>query len=263
MQCDINGRGRWVSVFGVLCLLLVSACGKGKEESPPETAAPAPQVSATVPAPAASAGSAGGTIKGEVVYKGKASAATLTVTKDQAVCGNNKTDLSLVVSPEGKLQNAVVSIAAAPGSAPPAPSKVVLDQKGCEYHPHVLAFTAGSTVEILNPDGILHNVHTYSKTNSPINMAQPKFKKTITVTLDKPEIIQAKCDVHSWMNGWLFVAGTPHFAVTESSGAFELTGLPPGEHVVEIWHERLGKQTKTVKLGENETATINFEFPGS
>jgi len=254
---DYNGCGRWASLFGVL-MLLVLACGKG-EESAPDTVAPAPQVSAT--APAASAESGGGTIKGEVIYKGKASPATLNVTKDQAVCGNSKTDPSLVVSPEGKLQNAVVFIAA--GSAPPAPSKVVLDQKGCEYHPHVLAFTAGSTVEILNPDGILHNVHTYSKTNSPINMAQPKFKKTISVTFDKPEIIQAKCDVHSWMNGWLFVAGTPYFSVTDSSGAFQLTGLPPGEHVVEIWHEKLGKQTKTVKLGANETANVTFEYTGS
>src|SRR6266581_3633025 len=64
--------------------------------------------------------------------------------------------------------------------------KVTLDQKECEYHPHVLAFPAGTTVEILNPDGILHNIHSYSKVNSPFNQAQPKFKKTLEVKIDKP-----------------------------------------------------------------------------
>jgi len=65
------------------------------------------------------------------------------------------------------------------------------------------------------------------------------------------------------MSGWLYVAGTSHFNVSDSSGSFQLNDLPPGEHVIEIWHEKLGKQTKTVKLGEDETATVNFEFAGS
>lgn len=248
-------------VWGAMAMLIFAACGK--EESAPEKPAAAPPAQPSAAAPTAGAPAGAGTIKGEVVYKGKVKPATLSVNKDQEVCGKDKPDPTLVVSADGKLQNAVVSVPAPPGSAAPAPSKVVLDQKGCEYSPHVLAFPAGSTVEILNPDGILHNVHTYSKINSPFNLAQPKFKKTMTVTLEKPEIVQAKCDVHSWMSGWLFVAGTPHYAVTGSSGGFELSGLPAGDHVVEVWHETLGKQTKTVKLGANETATVTFEFAGS
>jgi len=253
----------WPTVLGVAGILLFGACNKGKEEPAHETPAPAPQAQTSAPTQAASARSERGTIQGEVIYKGKTTPSVLTVTKDREVCGATKKDPSLVFSLDGKLENAVVSIAAAPGSSAPAPGKVVLDQKGCEYHPHVLAFPAGSTVEILNPDGILHNVHTYSKANSPINMAQPKFKKTITVTFDEPEIIQTKCDVHSWMNGWLFVARTPYVTVTDSKGAFQLTDLPAGEHLLEVWHETLGKQTKTVKLGADETAMVTFEFAGS
>jgi hypothetical protein len=30
-------------------------------------------------------------------------------------------------------------------------------------------------------------------------MAQPKFKKSLTVKIDKPEAINVKCDVHGWM----------------------------------------------------------------
>lgn len=245
-----------------MVLWLLSACGKGEESKTeePKSTPPAPAITS---APSASSGAAGSTIKGEVVYKGKATTATLTVNKDQEVCGKTKVDPSLIVSTDGKLQNAVVSVAAAKDSTASAPSKVVLDQKGCEYHPHVLVLPVGATLEILNPDGILHNVHTYSKSNSPINLAQPKFKKTMTVNFDKPEIIEVKCDVHSWMNGWFFVTASPHVSVSDSHGSFQLSNLPAGEHVVEIWHEQFGKQTKTVKLGANETVTVNFEYAGS
>lgn len=255
---------RWAEMFAIVFVFLLAACGEKKPEPTGEPAStPAPELSGE-PTAAPSPAGGRGSISGEVIFKGKAAASTLTINKDQEVCGKTKTEPGLIVSAQGKLHNVVVSIAAA-GDAKATPTKVVLDQKGCEYNPHVLAFPAGSTVEILNPDGILHNVHTYSKNNSPINLAQPKFKKTMTVTFDKPEIIEVKCDVHSWMNGWLFVAGTPYFAVTDGNGSFQISDLPAGEHVVEIWHEQLGKQSKKVKIGANESASVNFEFsaPGA
>jgi plastocyanin len=133
------------------------------------------------------------------------------------------------------------------------PQKVTLDQKVCEYHPHVLAFPAGSTVDIQNPDGILHNVHSYSKVNTPFNIAQPKFKKTVSVKIDKPEVISLKCDVHGWMSGWLFVAENPYFSVTDKSGSFKLTDVPPGTYTVEVWHETLADGVKTKVLSQKVT----------
>ncbi|MBI3060768.1 MAG: hypothetical protein HYY83_02140 [Deltaproteobacteria bacterium] len=142
----------------------------------------------------------GGSVSGVVKFKGAAPAPKkLEITKDKEVCAKSgKTDPSLIVS-GGNLVNAVVSITDINKGKKMEPQKVKLDQNGCEYKPHVLAMAAGSSVDILNPDGILHNVHSYSKANSPFNMAQPKFKKTITVKVDKPEVINLKCDVHGWM----------------------------------------------------------------
>ena len=146
----------------------------------------------------------GGSISGTVKFKGTAPAPKkLDVGKDKEVCDKSpKTDPILIVN-NGNLANAVITITDIQEGKKIDGKKVTLDQKGCEYHPHVLAFPAGSTVEILNPDGILHNVHSYSKVNSPFNQAQPKFKKTLEVKIDKPEAIEVKCDVHGWMHGWL------------------------------------------------------------
>jgi plastocyanin len=205
----------------------------------------------------------GGSISGTVKFKGTAPAPKkLDVNKDKEVCGKTpKTDQSLVVN-NGNLANAVVTITDIQKGKKIETKKVTLDQNGCEYKPHVLAFPAGSSVEILNPDGILHNVHSYSKVNSPFNQAQPKFKKTLDVKIDKPEVIEVKCDVHGWMHGWLVATENPYFAVTDNSGAFKLTDVPPGNYTVEVWHEKLGKNTQKVTVKAKEEAKVNFEIAG-
>jgi plastocyanin len=205
----------------------------------------------------------GGTISGTVKFKGTAPAPKkLDVNKDKEVCGKSpKVDQSLVVN-DGNLVNAVVTITDIKKGKKIDAKKVTLDQKECEYRPHVLAFPAGSTVEILNPDGILHNVHSYSKVNSPFNQAQPKFKKTLQVKIDKPEAVEVKCDVHGWMHGWLVATESPYVAVTDKSGAFKLTDVPAGTYTVEVWHEKLGKTSQKVTVKGKDEAKVNFEMAG-
>ena len=205
----------------------------------------------------------GGSVSGTVKFKGTAPAPKkLEVSKDKEVCGKSpKVDQSLVVN-NGNLANAVVTITDIKSGKKIDAKKVTLDQKGCEYQPHVLAFPVGTTVEILNPDGILHNVHSYSKVNSPFNMAQPKFKKTLDVKIDKPEAIEVKCDVHGWMQGWLVATPTPYVAVTDNSGNFKMTDVPAGTYTVEIWHEKLGKNTQKVTVKAKEDAKVSFEVAG-
>jgi hypothetical protein len=79
------------------------------------------------------------------------------------------------------------------------------------------------------------------------------------VKLDKPEIINIKCDVHNWMNGWLFVAEDPYYSVTDATGSFKLTDVPPGTYTVTLWHETLGKLTRTVTVKPKEDVKITFE----
>jgi plastocyanin len=203
----------------------------------------------------------GGSISGTVKFKGNAPAPKkLDVGRDKEVCAKTpKVDQSLIVN-NGNLANAVVTITDIKKGKKVELKKVTLDQAGCEYKPHVLAFPAGTTVEILNPDGILHNVHSYSKANSPFNQAMPKFKKSLEVKIDKPETIEVKCDVHGWMHGWLVAAPTPYVAVSDASGNFKLTDVPPGNYTVEVWHEKLGKTTQKVNVKAKEDAKVNFEM---
>jgi plastocyanin len=199
----------------------------------------------------------GGTIVGEVKVSGTPPAPkTLKVNKDNEVCGNEKKIVDVAVGPGNGLGNAVVSVTDAKGAKPS--KKAVLDQKGCEFHPEVLVMAPGE-VDILNSDGVLHNIHTFSTANPPFNKAQPKFKKVMTEKLDKPEAIKVQCDAHSWMHGWILVTENPA-ATTDEKGSFKIENVPPGKHKVEVWHPVLGKQSKDVEVKAGQEAKVAFEL---
>jgi plastocyanin len=206
------------------------------------------------------ASAAGGTISGTVKYDGTAPAPRkVEVTKDKEVCGlHQHFEEDLMVDPSGGIANAVVIVKGAKGDM--KPGDVTFDQKGCDYVPHVLAFEAGSTVNIVNSDGILHNIHTYSEKNPSFNMAQPKFKKVIKQKVDQAEVIKVTCDAHGWMHGWWVATDTPYFAVTDDKGNYSIAGVPPGDYTVQVWQEKLGTEDQKASVKDGATATTNFSL---
>jgi plastocyanin len=204
----------------------------------------------------------GGTITGQVSYAGVApKPKPIAVTKDKDVCAAQPHfDNSLEIGPGGGIANAVVFIANISQGAPAAPTTVTMDQKGCQYIPRVLAFPAGSTVDVLNSDGILHNIHTYSTLNSPVNYAQPGFKKELQIKVDHPELVKVTCDAHDWMEGWWYAFGNPYFARTGSDGRFTIKAVPPGHYTLTVWQEKLGTQSQQITVGAGQAITAHFVF---
>jgi plastocyanin len=205
----------------------------------------------------------GGSLAGTVKMSGAAPAPEkISVTKDTQACGTEKTKPDLVVASDGGLANVVVVVKATKGKkleVPAAP--ITFDQKGCEYAPHVLAFPAGSTIEVLNPDGVLHNVHVTGKVNPEANRAMPKFQKKIEWKVEQPEWpIDVKCDAHPWMHAYWISMDHPYYAVTDASGKFTIADLPAGDYEVEVWHEKLGKKTEKVTIPGGGTATVDWSL---
>jgi plastocyanin len=200
----------------------------------------------------------GSTITGTVKYDGPVPPKkTVEITKDKDVCAlKPHYEEDLIVDSGGGIANAVVVLKDAKGTA--TPGDVTFDQKGCDYVPHVLAFPAGSTVKIVNSDGILHNIHTYSTKNPSFNMAQPKFKKVISQKVDDPEVIKVTCDAHGWMHGWWYVTDTPYYAVTDDKGNYAIKDVPPGTYTIEVWQEKLGTEDQKVDVKAGAAATSNF-----
>src|SRR5438105_14973969 len=136
----------------------------------------------------------GGTVEVEVKYNGAPVVEKLKVNKDTEKCGTETTIEKVVVGSNKGLANVVASAPNAKGG--PAAKKVVVDQHGCKFVPHVTVMAPGE-LELKNSDDILHNIHTYYTANPAINKAQPKFKKTMTEKLENPEVINLTFYVHS------------------------------------------------------------------
>ncbi len=220
-------------------------------------------IAGSVPAFAYQAGnvSSPGKIVGIVKFDGvPPKPEKIDVTKDVEVCGKAQHfDQSLMVGKDGAIANAVVALPDIQAGKPFPPARdFKFDQAGCEYTPHVLAFPAGAPLEIVNSDGILHNVHDFPSNNPQLNMAQPGFKKSITIKVANPDLIRVECDAHNWMRGWWYVAGNPYYAVTGPDGRFELSDVPPGTYAIRVWQEKLGTQERKVTVKPGATVTVDF-----
>ncbi len=162
-------------------------------------------------------------------------------------------DEKLLIDKDGGIANVVIMLKVEGATAKPAEKPLVLDQKTCRFEPHVTVIPVGTTVEFANSDSVSHNVHTYAKKNEPMNKTIPAGAKE-TQKLDLVDQIEIKCDIHPWMNGWLVVTDTPHFAVSGPDGSFSVAGVPAGTHKVDYWHESLGRGTGEVVVKEDGTA---------
>ena len=207
-----------------------------------------------------SALAAGGTVSGKVVLKGNAPAAQkLAIDKDTSVCGTEHQAEELVVGPGQGIRYAVVRLIGAAGT-PDTAKPAAIQQKGCKFAPHVVVVPKGGSLDIMNDDGILHNLHSHSTANREFNKAQPGFLKKVSQKFPEAEVVKVTCDVHTWMSGWLVVAEEAFVGITDESGSFKLSGVPPGTYKLEVWHEKLGKQTKDVTVKDGADAGVSFEL---
>jgi len=203
-------------------------------------------------APAARAGDVVGTI----TFTGTPPALPAAqVTKDGATCGAVQPDESLVVS-SGRVARAVVEVTGAPR---PPPVQATLDQQRCRFVPHVQAVPVGSRLVVANGDPILHSVRGWAGRRSRFDLALASRGDREEVALDRPGVIQARCDVHAWMVAYVVVTEGPS-AVSGDDGRFAVRGLPPGDYTVRAWHERLGERSARVTVPAEGAARVDFGY---
>jgi len=144
----------------------------------------------------------------------------------------------------------------------PAPKEhALMDQKNLMFVPHVLPVLAGTTVDFLNSDDVLHNVFSPDKCCDKFNLGSWPKGQTKSFTFKQPGCIATLlCNVHPEMEGFIVVLETPYFAVSAKDGAYEIKDVPAGKYTLKIWHEKLKGKDVTVDVPAKGNATVDFEI---
>jgi hypothetical protein len=177
-----------------------------------------------------------------------------------------------------------------------AASPVEIDQPHCAFVPHVAVYFAeypdpkkngeptrtGQKFLILNSAEISHNTLSGGEGNNPSsNVTIPPGGKIDTIDLvPDTRAVMIKCNIHTWMNGYVRVFDHPFATVTKSDtapkgltakkgdedfGTFKIEHAPAGVKVRLIaWHEKAGYLTTSdgipLDTKEGETPVKDLEM---
>jgi carboxypeptidase family protein len=275
---------KFLSMLFAATLALTLSCGKGKEAKEEEEGTDDQALQTATTASGTAGTTAAAPTGGGAAAPVSADAATVTGTIKLAAaapkmpaiqmaadpyCASQHAsapalDEEVVAGPAGELANVFVYVKNISGNYPVPSTPVVLDQHGCQYHPHMIPLRAGQPLQIKNSDATLHNIHALPNINPQFNEGQPVQGMVSTKKFDKVETVpfKVKCDVHGWMKAWMVIMPHPFYSVSQSNGSFTIANLPPGQYTIVAWHEKYGSQEQQVTVAAKESKTVDFTFKG-
>jgi plastocyanin len=202
--------------------------------------------------PVTTGAQAGGRVTGNVRLTVATSAPSSATAYDRRAVGPRPT-------PQPELKNVVIFFADLPASKG-APMQAAIAQKDEQFVPHVVAVTAGSTVAFPNQDAFFHNVFSLSR-GASFNLGRYPSGSSRSRVLTKPGIVKVFCDIHSQMSAVIRVFDHRWFAIPQDDGTFAIDGVPPGDHTLVAWHERIGERRDRVTIRPGAETQITFTLP--
>jgi plastocyanin len=170
---------------------------------------------------------------------------------------------NVVVGSNGGLANVVVYISdgLSPAAAAQVPSQPAeINQKGCQYIPHVVVLDTNQDMKVVNSDQTSHNIHPLPTKNSQWNKSQPPNTPPFDAKFTTEEVaIPVKCNIHPWMHGYIAVVKGP-YGISNDSGTYTIDGVPPGNYTITAWQEEYGTQTAKVTVAAGKPGTADFTF---
>jgi plastocyanin len=133
--------------------------------------------------------------------------------------------------------------------SPPAAAPAEVRQHDARFSPPFLAVARGQQVAMPNDDAIYHNVFSFSAPNN-FDLGLYPGGESRAVAFQHPGVVRIFCSIHESMNGTLFVAPSPWFAVVDGDGRFAIPGLPAGRFRLRTWAAKLPPTEQEVSVGK-------------
>ena len=235
---------------------------------PPGPGAGAPKAPRPAPATAlARESTRPGALFGRVVFDGPTPAIPpLSIDAERAAgCDHagplDPADPRLLIDPSGGIANAVITVRVPGQSLESAGQVIELVERGCRFEPHVTVVAAGATVRFRNADPIAHELRAESRKNPASSQAIAPggaFEQVYPAA----DVVAVRCEFHPWASAWIAVSDTPFTALSQRDGSFQIHGLPPGEHALEVWHETLGRSRHVGRVSADTTSRLEIRLGG-
>jgi plastocyanin len=136
-----------------------------------------------------------------------------------------------------------------------------IDQKDFRFDPETISARVGDRVTFTNSDMQVHNVNSgvpplvFDRSIKPGDEAAVVLEKAGGIR--RPIVLG--CKFHSGMRSWIYVFDHPFHTVTAADGRFRLSGLPPGEYLLQMVHPAGGLQaSQKVRVAAGQTVAAEL-----
>ena len=161
-----------------------------------------------------------------------------------------------------------------------------IEAKDCRFLPFVNVVRDNNKVSVVNMDPVMHDIQAYETSELgprvlfniplPMNPHHPKaagsdaeYHKHIPGHPMTQEIHMTKgrrifvmqCGFHAYMETWGMAVDNPYYALTDESGQFTISDIPPGTYKLVAWHpEERTIVEREVTIPTKGSVTANFEI---
>ncbi len=108
-------------------------------------------------------------------------------------------------------------------------------QKDLVFRPFVSAVQIGTAVDFPNMDKTRHHVYSFS----PAKVFELKLyvnKPDAPVVFDTLGIVALGCNIHDYMQAYIYVGQSQFLAVTDEQGKATFDHVPAGNYQLKVWH---------------------------
>jgi plastocyanin len=139
---------------------------------------------------------------------------------------------------------------------------LTIDQFGETFEPHVTIARPNQEIHFTNSDALNHNVRADG------NHSRNKFNVVSTPSRTYTRAFQSEsnadpipiaCDIHPWMNAWVYIVNHRYATLTDSSGRFTLPSIPAGTYTLVIAQPDLDIQ-KELLISLPVSTPVNIEL---
>lgn len=132
------------------------------------------------------------------------------------------------------LEDAVVELLD-PANKQFSQKKAEVKQQDLTFIPFVSAYQSGTAVDFPNMDKTRHHVYSFS----PAKVFELKLyanKPEAPVLFDQAGIIALGCNIHDYMQAYIYIGDSPFLQVTDNKGLVTFNDVPDGTYQLKVWH---------------------------